>query len=135
MKTVFNNSMLAHVWAQQNQPHGRSDSMRFEGSVAYSYAQPVAHIIKLADGRNVAIFTSRKWSVTTSQHVSNYRSAASHMTQFMVPDILSSERYRAADYSDPALHAKNLDGTVRAGCHTFKRQELERLESLLAVPA
>lgn len=87
MKTVFSNSMLAHVWAQLKQPHGRSDSMKFDGAVAYSYAEPVAHIVAVGS-QNIALFTSRKWSQTTQGHISSYRSSASHLTQFVVPDIL-----------------------------------------------
>lgn len=30
MKTVFDNRMLAHVWASQSQPYGRSGSMKFD---------------------------------------------------------------------------------------------------------
>lgn len=106
MKTVFSNSQLAHVWAQLKQPHGRSSggSMRFDGSVAYSYAEPVAHIVKAPDGTLIALFTDRKWSVTTSSHVTDYRSAASHYKSFTVPDIFAS-RYHVDSTFD---HSKNL---------------------------
>lgn len=89
MKTVFNNRMCAHVWAQLKQPHGRSGSMRFDGTVLYSYAEPVAHIVAPTDSAtNVVLFTSKNWSVTTSSHVSEARSASSQYPQFEVPDLL-----------------------------------------------
>lgn len=89
MKTVFNNSMCAHVWAQRKQPHGRSVSMRFDGAVLYSYAEPVAHIVQPTNrAQGVALFTSKKWSVTTSAHISEAKIAASHYDQFEVPDLL-----------------------------------------------
>lgn len=87
MKTVFNNQMCAHVWAQLKQPHGRSGSMRFDGAVLYSYREPIAHIVETANHHRVALFTSRKWSVTTSSHVSDARSAFNG-DSFTVPDLL-----------------------------------------------
>ena len=77
MKTVFNNSQCAHVWAQLNQDNGRNSggSMSFRGGVAYSYRTPIAHIMRRADGGRVALFTNRSYSVSTSRHESLYRRA------------------------------------------------------------
>jgi hypothetical protein len=47
-------------------------SLRYEGSVAYSYAQPVVNV---QDG--VKYVTNVSWSNTTSGHVGNYISALS----------------------------------------------------------
>jgi hypothetical protein len=118
MKTVFSNSMCAHVWAQQTQHAGWTSggNMRFEGGVAYSYAARVANIITTPSGARVALFTSDKWSVTTSAHVSEYRSAASHYTSFSVPDIFPS-----------GDHAKNVA--------YFKRRYAEEVAKMLRAPA
>jgi hypothetical protein len=105
-KTVFSNSMCAHTWAQLSQPHGRSSSMRFDGALAYSYAEPVAHIVKTITGKHVALFTSRKWSVTTSAHVSDYKSASRQYLQFDVPDLF---RYRYQETAgDRFNHEENI---------------------------
>lgn len=99
MKTVFSNAMCAHVWAQQSQPHGHSGAMKFDGAVAYSYAEPVAHIAHTPAGARVALFTSKNWSPTTGRHLSEYRSAVpSGIPQFTVPDIFWIERTRVAQY-------------------------------------
>ena len=37
MKTVFNNSEVCHVFAQQEQEYGRSGNIFFEGKKIYSY--------------------------------------------------------------------------------------------------
>src|ERR1700761_3319021 len=92
MKTVFTNSMTAHVWAQMKQPHGRNSesSMSFDGTVAYSYREPVAHIVRAGGGALIALFTSKSFSVTTSGHVGDYRYAVrGNVTEsFTVPDLL-----------------------------------------------
>jgi hypothetical protein len=103
MKTVFNNSMCAHVWAQQTQPAGRSGSMRFEGGVAYSYAARVANIITMLNGTRVALFSDQQWSVTTSRHIREYRSAAAHYTSFTVPDI-----FPVGDHATNVAYFKRL---------------------------
>lgn len=85
MQTVFSNPMVAHVWAQQNQPRGRSNNgnMSFEGETLYSYSTPIAQII---DGK-FALISARTYSVTTSGHISLARRAASHYKTFTVHDV------------------------------------------------
>ena len=78
MKTVFSNSMVAHVWAQQKQSEGRNSggSIYFEGDTIYSYGShfPMAKII-----RDTVLFTTQGYSNTTSKHLGHARSAVSHM--------------------------------------------------------
>lgn len=75
MKTVFSNSMTAHVWAQQSQPHGHSGSMSFDGDTLYSYRTPIARIVPLTVG-SVALVTSQRYSITTSsKHMPTVRRA------------------------------------------------------------
>lgn len=105
MKTVLGNAMCAHMWAHLSQAYGRSDSMSFSGSVAYSYREPVAHIVRTARG-NVCLTTSRYWSPTTGRHVSLYASAAGHLQNFRVPDLLLGTSN--ARPSGEAGHAVNL---------------------------
>jgi hypothetical protein len=66
-RTVFNNDMVAHVWAQQEQKEGRSPggSFSFEGAVLFSYATPIARFVDTPNGRAVLV-TSQKYSATTS---------------------------------------------------------------------
>lgn len=90
MKTVFNGSMVAHVWAQQSQESGRNAgrSFSFEGEVLYSYATPIAAFTKAADGSPVVLMSSHRYSVTTAKHMSEARRAVRSQTQvFTVPDI------------------------------------------------
>jgi len=72
MRTVFTNDMLVHVFAQQTQTHGRSNSMHFEGDTLYSYRTPIARIVwsKADPKRRVMLITSESYGVTTAQHKS-----------------------------------------------------------------
>lgn len=75
MRTVFTNSMLAHVYAQQTQEHGRSNSMHFNGDTLYSYQTPVARIVKSPRRGKVLLLSRHTYSPTTSQHISAVRCA------------------------------------------------------------
>lgn len=81
--------------------------MHFDGSVAYSYRTPVAHIVETASKAQYALFTSHKFSVTTLQHVSNYRQAVrGEIQQFLVPNLLT-DRF-TVDNTHPD-HSGNVD--------------------------
>jgi len=78
MRTVFSNhSMVAHVWAQQNQEHGKGKNMFFEGNAIYSWGKhwtlaffvdnSCRRFIEVIGG-NVIINTQSR-SVSTSQHL------------------------------------------------------------------
>lgn len=77
MKTVFTNSMTAHVWAQQTQPKGRSNNsnLYFEGRTIYSYGRhfPIASYIS----DNIILVNSDKYSSSTGKHQNYVRRAIS----------------------------------------------------------
>ncbi len=90
MKTVFDNKMCAHVWAQQNQAHGRSNSMHFQGDTIYSYQTPIARIVfpDNSDSPGVVLITSHTYSVTTSgKHMPAVHRAVQHLKSFHVPNL------------------------------------------------
>ena len=81
MKTVMENSQVAHVWAQQNQSVGRSGNGQFyfEGATIFSYGGhfPIASFtgksVQPAGSRfikRVVLYTAAEYSVTTSRHKS-----------------------------------------------------------------
>jgi hypothetical protein len=78
MKTVFTSSMVAHVWAQQNQGSGRNAkrSLFFEGATIYSYGHhfPIARFIS-HNGKKAVLFTTLTYSITTSSHCSTVHQA------------------------------------------------------------
>jgi len=88
MRTVFTNDMLVHVFAQQTQAHGRSNSMHFEGDTLYSYHTPIARIVwsKANPTQRVMLITSESHSVTTAQHKSRANRAWGYAV-FHVPSL------------------------------------------------
>lgn len=82
MRTVFANSMVAHVWASQSQSYGRSHNgnFYFRDRCLYSYGSHFTVAKFLPEdvtfkGQRVVLFTSRNYSVSTSQHKSCARGA------------------------------------------------------------
>ena len=92
-QTVFSNSMVAHVWAQQRQQNGRSNNgnFYFEGRVLYSYGThfPVGIF---ADDRTVFL-NADSYSVSTSGHQADARSAVRHISRVCyLPSLASVQR-------------------------------------------
>jgi hypothetical protein len=75
MKTVFNNSMVCHVWANQSQEHGRNsnNSLYFENDTIYSYGRhfPIAKIVDDYFGQPTVLFNQANYSNTTAKHQSD----------------------------------------------------------------
>lgn len=78
MKTVFENRMVAHVWAQQNQSEGRSSNSQFyfRDKTIFSYRDswPLATFVK----PNEVLLNTQRISLTTSKHLSYVRQALNH---------------------------------------------------------
>lgn len=90
-KTVFDNRMVAHVWAQRKQPYARSHNgnFHFDGDIIYSYRTPLARFIRTNQGGTAVLLNPRRHSVTTSgKHWPAIRSALpSGRLEFYVPDV------------------------------------------------
>lgn len=93
MKNVFNNSELAHTWANTTQKSGRSNSMFFEQdgdfSKIYSYGKHfclgVSAFLQSKDGifRNFTFLNNRTYSNTTAKHAIHVRRAVSGITFYL----------------------------------------------------
>jgi len=105
MKTVHTPEMVAHLWANQSQAVARNSggSFFFEGPTIYSYGShfPIARIVE-HNGRKVVLFTSRGYSMTTSRHIAEARSACRHLDRVTVYDPRDT----------PAGSLARLDGEV-----------------------
>lgn len=106
VKKVFSNSgEVCHIWAQQNQPEGRSSNCYFQGATVYSYGNhyPLGIILTNKKGERAAVINAAGYSVTTSKHISQARSATSHYKQFsivqtdLMRDVVSSQRNDGLD--------------------------------------
>jgi hypothetical protein len=103
-KHVFRNNMVAHVWAQRNQSHGRSSNghFYFEGDTIYSYGThfPIAKFYDTARGP-VVLFTTKGYSVTTSAHMSRVSGAIpAGIPIYHVPEVYIGHHYNARDYGE-----------------------------------
>lgn len=108
------NSMVAHVWAQQNKQSGRSSNgnFSFSGNTLYSYSTPIARMVTAKDGSKIALFTNRKYSATTSgKHMSPAFHAVGHLRSYSVPDI----------YEDHGKNIKYLEDNYRTVVSTLMR--------------
>jgi hypothetical protein len=97
MKTVFNNSDLAHVWAAQKQSEGKAGSFYFRGCTIYSYGShfPIATM----EGDNV-FFTKRTYSSTTAKHIGLTRSAISHKNLIYCYDVPVNLKYASTEHEN-----------------------------------
>jgi len=90
IKHVFDNSQVAHVWAQQTQEFGRNgkETIYFDGDSIYSYGPHyLAGKIHEVDGKRIALINSKSYSVSTTRHVSYVkRSVRGLMPHFEVPN-------------------------------------------------
>lgn len=79
---------VTHAWAHQTGKNRKGFNMFYDGPTIYSYGYhfPIARLVTLADGREVVLFTNRKYSVSTSKHVTYTRRAVNHMVVFSVTD-------------------------------------------------
>jgi len=99
MKTVFNTSEAAHIWAAQSQDKGRNSggNFYFNGATIYSYGShfPIATI----QGNDV-LFTMRTYSNTTAKHISKAWRAISHKNIISCYDVPVNLKYAGREHEN-----------------------------------
>lgn len=92
MKTVYSNSMVAHVWAQQSQSYGRSNNGQFyfQDSTIYSYGShfPIARFVT-HKGKTAVLYTTKSYRMTTAKHKNHVWQAIIDQRIFCVPDVMA----------------------------------------------
>lgn len=87
MKTVYENSMVAHIWANQSQEHARSNNgqLYFNGADLFSYG---SHYLlgRIMPG-GVVLLNGLQRSRTTGKHQNYAARACSHLTRITVPNL------------------------------------------------
>lgn len=92
MKKVVDKHTVAHLWANQMQDEARTPTgnLFFRTNKIYSYGyhfQIACHIVN-KNGEKAILFTNRKYSVTTSQHISIVsRAIPNYLKVIQVPDL------------------------------------------------
>ena len=118
----MNNKQVAHLWANRSQSRATGSHFYFDGDVIYSYGShfPIARHYK-----GVILFTSKRYSVTTSKHIGYAHSACSHLKSFTVEDVMQDPC--AADLKNYRERVESLSMTAaRARDPQWKLQMLER---------
>ncbi len=143
MRQVYNNDMVAHLWANQSQESARSNkcNFHFSGVVLYSYNTPIANFVTDKHGNRVALVYNGSYSITTSSHQSYARSALGYSDNkvtpyFDVPHIGVSGGYNQ-DYNNQ-YHQQNVDdmlssysNRIKAAKRTRDLNEWQKPDSLL----
>lgn len=111
-RLVYPNDMVAHLWANQSQAEARTanGNLFFEGPILYSYGRHYVAGYVLPCG--AALINGRKYSVTTSGHVSDARRAARGRA-YTIPnldDVTTTLRSAAINADDPARLQQLLKG-------------------------
>ena len=109
MKTVFSNSELVHVYAQQSQEHGRSNSMFFEYAEIYSYGRH--YLLGEFKDRETILINDTGYSNATAKHIGLLTSATTQYKQFFVTrtnsDIVFPE-IKSLFYSLPKARTRKI---------------------------
>lgn len=134
MKKVFgSHRQLAHVWAQQNQPEGRSSDGRmfFDGPTLYSYGRHYA-IAKFSTDRKgnpIVLFNSAGYSLSTATHTRYARAAVS------IPTVSLRDPERDPKFAIEAIDTEFANLVKRYGTTTHagaKAKQIREMEKLLA---
>jgi hypothetical protein len=118
MKKVFSpGSMVAHIWAQQNQSEGRNSGSTFwfKGPTIYSYCTPIARFVQGRSGP-VVLIGAERYSPSTGKQLHHVAHAVSHLVSFTVPCIAFgasqgrySENHATSDtFALEQAHAVNM---------------------------
>lgn len=105
MKTKFDSSEIAHIWANQSAPYGRSSSaLSFDGPLLNSYTTTIARLVE-HKGKKAVVINDRSFSVTTTKHQSRmYRAIPQDLPKFyFATGRLSSLNPSAVELFDYAI--------------------------------
>lgn len=112
VREVWDNSMVAHIWANQSQDHARNkqNNFYFSGPSIFSYGSHFEIARHVSKGKRRAIlFTTRTYSNTTAVHISTVRRAIRGTDPvFHVPTIGESKADIAANWQSYMSRARDL---------------------------
>lgn len=105
MKSLTNTSEVIDAWANRDRDKGQAGNVSFESERLFSYATPVAAIVhRVVDATaplRIVLTTYRRYSVTTSGHIAQARSAANQAGLATIA---------VASIDAPLDHQRNLSG-------------------------
>lgn len=129
-KVLKSTNEVMHFWANKVQEEGKAGNVFFIGDKVYSYGHHFCIARHLPSG--AVAFTTRKYSPTTSSHVSDARSAARHLPMVFCynPDNSASDNMKAArneinellvKSGKPRIRQTTRDGLKAEALHTAEQ--------------
>lgn len=131
MKKVFKNSSeVCHIFASQSQDEGRCSNVYFHKNLIYSYGSHFCMANVIIPGK--VLITTRRYSVTTSKHLSEIRYALNHYDRCFVPfpelkfaDDFRSNQSNMNFWANEMQDLYNVIGNKRKKEETRERAKLE----------
>ncbi len=110
MRRVFTNAEIPHLWAHNSQSEARNTNgtLYFDGPTIYSYGShfPIASHVSNERGEHAVLFTTARYSVTTSAHCSAVGCAIpKDVPVFHVPHIRGT-------WSEAPSHSDNTESYI-----------------------
>lgn len=155
----MNNSMVAHLWAHEQEESASGSNFFFEGTSIYSYGHhfEVGRIVKNKQGKKAYLINEDYYSATTSKHQCHVRNAIPTWAMvFSVGDNISDtgnmrfvasklwqavsamhrgDEFRHGLVEDVTGHQWSLNryenDLLTAGCHRIAYNEMERIAKQL----
>lgn len=112
MKTVFSNSQVAHVWAQQTQSSGRNsgNTLFFNDASIWSYGSHYqAARIHTVKGQKVALINSNGYSISTHKHLGYIRSALHGLMPYFHTSDVNDLRKASLELDDLAYKSIEVE--------------------------
>ena len=128
---VFPTSEISHLWAHKTQESARNPqgNLYFKGSVIYSYRDSYPLANHVSNGKEFAVLfrSGPYYSVTTTGHASNVRSAIpSNVTVFYVPNVQNEWTYA----ENGVDHETNLAAYVRDAEESLDKAQRARSSAI-----
>lgn len=118
----MNNSMVAHLWAHEQEESARGSNFFFEGRSIYSYGRhfEVGRIVKNKQGEKAYLINEDYYSVTTSKHQRYVRDAIPTWA------MVFSVEYNISDTGNMGFVASKLE-SIKESIEKYKRAKTELL--------
>lgn len=115
---------VAHAWAHQTGRARTGYAMFSDGATIYSHGRhfPIARHITTPAGDRAVMFTTRGYSVSTSQHKGIVSRAISHILTFRVDDVMAETT---------AAHMANRQGLIASAIEAARKAARARTRASL----
>lgn len=129
-KRLKNHHEVCHYWANKVQSEGKCGNIFFEGPTIYSYGYhfPMATFAGKTtdDGREIVLMTTRRYSVTTSAHMSMVRHSLPPSARILHVPYLDEYEKNLASYQE---RVDNLIEELRRcrSCVAYRRLSIGEL--------